>query len=90
MIRIFIFSYSGDADEAVACVRCARMAVPYAGITVVDDASNPVQEDIADALRSMGADYVQSTWDRNGNLRGPDCSGVSGIRKNKDSDHTII
>ena len=21
----------------------------------------------------MGADYVQSTWDRNGNLRGPDC-----------------
>ena len=73
MIRIFIFSYSGDADEAAACVRCARMAVPYASVTVVDDAASPVQEDIADALRSMGADYVQSTWERNGNLRGPDC-----------------
>lgn len=73
MIRIFIFSYSGDATEAVACVRCARMSVPYAGVTVVDDASNPVHEDIAAALRSLGADYVQSTWERNGNLRGPDC-----------------
>lgn len=37
MIRIFIFSYSGDAAEAVACVRCARMAVPCASVTVVDD-----------------------------------------------------
>lgn len=73
MIRIFIFSYSGDATEAVACVRCARMSVPYAGVTVVDDASNPVHEDIAAALRSLSADYVQSTWERNGNLRGPDC-----------------
>lgn len=73
MIRIFIFSYSGDASEAVACVRCARMSVPYAGVTVVDDASNPVHEDIAAALRCLGADYVQSTWERNGNLRGADC-----------------
>lgn len=38
MIRIFVFSYSGDAAEAVACVRCVRMAVPYASVTVVDDA----------------------------------------------------
>lgn len=73
MIRIFIFSYAGDAAEAVACVRCARMSVPYASVTVIDDASNPVHEDIAAALRSMGADYAQSTWDRQGNLRGPAC-----------------
>ena len=73
MIRIFIFSYSGDAAEAVACVRCVRMAVPYASVTVVDDAANPVHEDVAAALREMGADYVQSCWPRNGNLRGPDC-----------------
>ena len=73
MIRIFIFSYSGDAAEAVACVRCARMAVPCASVTVVDDASSPVQEETAEALRSMGAEYVQSSWERHGNLRGPDC-----------------
>lgn len=73
MIRIFVFSYSGDAAEAVACVRCARMAVPCASVTVVDDATNPVHEDVAAALREMGADYVQSCWPRNGNLRGPDC-----------------
>ena len=73
MIRIFVFSYSGDAAEAVACVRCVRMAVPYASVTVVDDAASPVQEDTAAALRSIGADYVQSSWDRQGNLRGPAC-----------------
>lgn len=73
MIRIFIFSYAGDAAEAVACVRCARMSVPYASVTVVDDAASPVQKDTAATLRSKGADYVQSTWDRQGNLRGPAC-----------------
>lgn len=73
MIRIFIFSYSGDAAEAVACVRCARMSVPCASVTVVDDASSPVQGETAEALRSMGAEYVQSFWERHGNLRGPDC-----------------
>ena len=73
MIRFFIFSYAGDANEAVACVRCIRMSVPYAGITVVDDAASPVHEDIAAALRSLGADYVQSSWDRQGNLHGADC-----------------
>lgn len=73
MIRIFVFSYAGDAAEAVACVRCVRMSIPCAQVTVVDDAANPVHEDIAAALHTMGADYVQSTWPRNGNLRGPAC-----------------
>ena len=41
-------------------MRCARMAVPCASVT-------------AEALRSMGAKYVQSSWERHGNLRGPDC-----------------
>ena len=54
-------------------MRCARMAVPCASVTVVDDASSPVQEETAEALRSMGAEYVQSSWERHGNLRGPDC-----------------
>ena len=73
MIRMFIFSYAGDAAEAAACVRCARMSVPCASVTVVDDASHPVQKETAEALRSMGAEYVQSSWERHGNLRGPDC-----------------
>ena len=73
MIRMFIFSYAGDAAEAAACVRCARMSVPCANVTVVDDASHPVQKETAEALRSMGAKYVQSSWERHGNLRGPDC-----------------
>ena len=70
---MFIFSYAGDAAEAAACVRCARMSVPCASVTVVDDASHPVQKETAEALRSMGAEYVQSSWERHGNLRGPDC-----------------
>lgn len=73
MIRIFIFSYAGDAAEAVACVRCAMMAAPCANVTVVDDATSPIGQDTASTLIDMGAEYVQSSWARQGNLRGPDC-----------------
>lgn len=73
MIRIFVFSYFGDAAEAVACVRCTRMSVPYASVTVVDDAASPVDDATAMTLQDMGAEYVQSSWVRQGNLRGPDC-----------------
>ncbi len=42
MIRIYTFTYAGDAQEAVACVRCARTALPEAVVTVVDDSAAPV------------------------------------------------
>ena len=40
--RIYTFTYAGDAQEAVACVRCARTALPEAVVTVVDDSAAPV------------------------------------------------
>lgn len=77
MIRIYIFTYSGDAQEAVACVRCARTALPGAVVTVVDDANAPVLPEARRALVAYGARYRQSRFQRCGNLRGPEC--VRGI-----------
>ena len=77
MIRIYLFTYSGDAQEAVACVRCARTALPVAVVTVVDDANAPVLPEARRALVAYGARYRQSRFQRCGNLRGPEC--VRGI-----------
>ena len=77
MIRIYIFTYAGDANEAVACVRCARTALPGAVVAVVDDANAPVSPEARRTLVAYGARYRQSSFPRCGNLRGPEC--VRGI-----------
>lgn len=77
MIRIYLFTYAGDADEALVCVRCAAAALPEAVITVADDESAPIAERARTALVEAGARYCQTRWPRNGNLRGPEC--VRGI-----------
>lgn len=77
MIRIYIFTYAGDANEAVACVRCARTALPSAVVTVVDDTNAPVPESVRRTLVAYGARYRQTDFPRCGNLRGPEC--VRGI-----------
>ena len=77
MIRIYTFTYDGDAQEAVACVRCARTALPEAVVTVVDDSAAPVPPEARRALVAHGARYRRSSFPRCGNLRGPEC--VRGI-----------
>lgn len=77
MIRIYLFTYAGDAEEALVCVRCAAAALPEAVITVVDDESAPLPERVRASLVAAGARYRQTGWTRNGNLRGPEC--VRGI-----------
>ena len=77
MIRIYLFTYAGDADEALVCVRCAAAALPEAVITVVDDSAAPLPERVRSVLMLTGARYCQTGWPRNGNLRGPEC--VRGI-----------
>lgn len=77
MIRIYIFTYAGDAQEAVACVRCARTALPAALVTVVDDSAAPLPENVRRAFLAYGARYRRTDFPRNGNLRGPEC--VRGI-----------
>ncbi len=77
MIRIYLFTYAGDAQEAVACVRCARTALPEAVVTVVDDSAAPVPPEARRALVAHGARYRRSSFPRCGNLRGPEC--VRGI-----------
>lgn len=77
MIRIYTFTYAGDAQEAVACVRCARTALPEAVVTVVDDSAAPVPPEAKRALVAHGARYRRSSFPRCGNLRGPEC--VRGI-----------
>ena len=74
MIRIYLFTYAGDADEAQACVRCALAALPEAVITVADDEADPVPERTRKALLAAGARYRQTSFPRYGNLRGPELS----------------
>lgn len=62
MIRIYIFTYAGDANEAIACVRCARTALPAALVTVVDDSAAPVPENVRRAFLAYGARYRQSSF----------------------------
>lgn len=77
MIRIYLFTYARDAPEAVVCVQCAQRALPEAVITVVDDEKDPVADSVRRQLEDAGAIYSQSSFPRNGNLRGPEC--VRGI-----------
>lgn len=77
MIRIYLFTYAGDAEEALVCVQCAAAALPEAVITVVDDSAAPVPPEARRALVAYGARYRRSSFPRCGNLRGPDC--VRGI-----------
>lgn len=77
MIRIYLFTYAGDAEEALVCVRCAAAALPEAVITVVDDSAAPVPPEARRALVAYGARYRRSSFPRCGNLRGPEC--VRGI-----------
>lgn len=91
MIRIYLFTYAGDADEALVCVRCAAAALPEAVITVVDDESTPIAERSRTALVEAGARYCQTSWPRNGNLRGPECvRGIISTLAGEAEDHDVI
>lgn len=77
MIRVYLFTYAGDQEEAKACVRSVRKALPEALITVVDDDAAPLSEHAQKSLVEAGARYRRTSFPRNGNLRGPEC--VRGI-----------
>lgn len=91
MIRIYLFTYAGDADEALVCVQCAAAALPEAVITVVDDSAAPLPERVRSVLMLTGARYCQTGWTRNGNLRGPECvRGVISTLAGEAEDEDII
>lgn len=91
MIRIYLFTYAGDAEEALVCVRCAAAALPEAVITVVDDESAPLPERVRASLVAAGARYRQTGWTRNGNLRGPECvRGIISTLAGEAEDNDVI
>lgn len=91
MIRIYLFTYAGDADEALVCVRCAAAALPEAVITVADDEADPIAERARTALVEAGARYCQTSWPRNGNLRGTECvRGIISTLAGEAEDEDII
>lgn len=69
---VHIFTYSGDAHILGENVLCLKMALPEADVVIVDDAHNPCPIDIKEDLISIGVEWRQSSWKRNGNLRGPE------------------
>lgn len=92
MIRIYLFTYAGDAEEALVCVRCAAAALPEAVITVVDDSAAPVPPEARRALVAYGARYRRSSFPRCGNLRGPECVRgiISTLAEEAEDDDVIV
>lgn len=91
MIKIYLFTYAGDEDEAIACVKCAAAALPEAAITVVDDGAAPVSEHARKELLAIGVHYRQSSFPRNGNLRGPECvRGIISTLADKAADNDVV
>lgn len=73
---VIIFCYSGDADLLPLCVASAARALPSSPFILIDDAVNPLPEDVLAGVRAAHPGkiaYKQSTWDRGGNLRGKQC-----------------
>ena len=77
MIRATIFTYRGDEAETIECLRCAKMSMPDAVFSIVDDASDPVDIETVAVIVAEGASYRQSDFPRNKNLNGVEC--VRGI-----------
>ncbi len=93
MVRVYLFTYAEDANPALACVRCLRNTLPEAWITVVDDASAPCSSNFIRQCFQLGvSSYVQSTFPRNGNLKGDICiKGIlSTLVQNSNEDDVII
>lgn len=91
MIRVYIFTYEADGYEAVACVRGGRRAFPDAVITVADDGYSPVSAEQRKLIIAHGAQYRQTTFKRNGNLRGGDCvRGMLGVMCDGVDDDDVV
>mgnify|MGYP001660848279 FL=1 len=74
MIKFYLFTYSQDEEEALQCILGIRAALPEAAITVVDDQNNPCSQAFETQVTTAGGSrYMQSSFARKGNLRGPDC-----------------
>lgn len=71
MVRLNLFTYSGDWEVLQSCISCARIALPEAHVIVIDDALSPCHG------RLPGVEWRQSAFPRNGNLNGHLC--VEGI-----------
>lgn len=79
MIRVVIFTYSGDAAETIECARIARTSMQDSHISIVIDAADPLDDQTISTLIAEGAEVRQSFFQRNGNLNGPEC--VRGVLK---------
>lgn len=67
--RIFIFIYSGNECLLPGLVRNVQWAFPDVPVHLIDDASSPVENTIF----PEGVFYEQSSFNRLGNLNGPEC-----------------
>lgn len=70
MIPVCIFTYAGDSLPIRECVR----SVIASGLfpVICDDAANPLPRPTVAMLEDYGAEYIQTTFQRRGNLNGTD------------------
>lgn len=77
MITAHWFSYAGDAEILPLSIEAFKIVCPEARLIVVDDAHNPCTAETAKRCKDLGAIWNQSSWERDGNLNGPQC--IEGI-----------
>lgn len=79
LITVNIFTYAGDAPMLPYCVSSILRAHSDLTVHVIDDANVPIPEGAVVTLKNLSdrVHYRQSSFNRNGNLRGPDA--VRGI-----------
>lgn len=71
-VSFLIFTYSGDELLTPLCVDFIKETVPEAKIYVVDDGFSSMNYPVRKRLEEAGVIYSQSSWNRYGNLLGPD------------------
>jgi len=64
------FTFAGDAGCLAESVASAALTAPGARLVVVDDAAAPVTGFARDSLRGGGVEWLESTWNRGGNMNG--------------------
>lgn len=66
------FTYNQDEITILHSIDSVRLVVPNANILVADDGFNSCPVQFRERCKQFNIDYIQTDWQRNGNLIGPD------------------
>lgn len=90
-LTFLYFSYSEDEELIKYSILSNKLLAPEAKIIVADDCFNACSEDFSNWCKKIDIEYLQTSWPRYGNLRGPEhLKGYTELLKNISKDCDII